>query len=190
MDKIWDDLLYPDGKVKYPDSNEWKEWRREISTNVGGLAKGFRSELLLRGYKVIEDMTGNISFIQAWALAITEKLPNKYEDRLLNALMVNTAIADPRFWFNRTARLAATVKSSPAGCIAAGIATKDGEIFSSGPAYNTAKFFNDALVKVTSGENSLEQLVKDKITKKEIMIWEETLVKAELYSGLGRINIF
>ncbi|MBU0995449.1 MAG: hypothetical protein KJ737_23375 [Proteobacteria bacterium] len=169
MDKIWNDMLYPDGQVSYPDSEQWKIWRQKITTDVGGLAAGFRSEILLRGYKVIEEMTGNISFIQAWALSITGRLPDKYEDRLLNALFVNTAIADPRFWFNRTARLAATVKSSPAGCIAAGIATKDGEFFSSGPAYNTARFFKETLIKIKSGERTLEDIVIEKIKNKEII---------------------
>lgn len=169
MHKIWDDMLYPDGKVTYADAKKWKKWRDEISTDVGGLAAGFRSEILLRGYKVIEEMTGNISFIQAWTLAITGRLPDKHEDRLLNALFVNTAIADPRFWFNRSARLAASVKSSPAGCIAAGIATKDGEFFSAGPAYNTAKFFKETLIKTESSDEALEDIIKEKIKKKEII---------------------
>lgn len=169
MDKIWEDMLYPQGEVRYPDAEEWKKWRKEITTGVGGLAAGYRSEILLRGYKVIGDMTGNISFIQAWVLSITGRLPSKDEDRLLNAFMVNTAIADPRFWFNRSGRLVATVKGSPAGCIAAGIATKDGEFFSAGPAYNTARFFKDSLIKVKAGEAALEDIVKNKIEKREII---------------------
>lgn len=169
MDKIWDDLLFPEGTPRYPSPDQWKQWRKEITTDVGGLSAGFRSEILLRGYKIIGDMTGKVSFIQAWALAITGRLPTRKEDRLLNAMCVNTAIVDPRFWFNRSARLAATVKGSPAGCMAAGIATKDGAFFSAGPAYNTAKFFKNSLKRIRAKEASLEDIVREKIHNKEIL---------------------
>jgi hypothetical protein len=169
MDRIWDDMLYPKGVVRSPDAEEWKKWREEIRTGVGGLAAGFRSEILLRCYKVIEDMTGNVSFIQAWTLAITGRLPTREEDRLLNAMIINTAIADPRFWFNKTARLNATLKTSPAACMTGGIVTKDGKLFSAGPAYNTAKFFKATLIRVKTGQAALEDIVRDKIEKKEII---------------------
>lgn len=169
MDRIWDDMLFPEGALRYPSPDQWQQWRNEITTGVGGLAAGFRSEILLRGYKVIEEMSGNVSFIQAWVLSITGRLPTRDEDRLLNALFVNTAIADPRFWFNRTARFAATVKGSPAGCMAAGIATKDGTFFSAGPAYTTARFFKNSLDRIQTQGVSLEDIVREKIQKKEII---------------------
>ncbi len=160
-------MLYPEGKVEYPDLQLWNWWRKRIKTGVGGLSAGFRSEILLRGYKVTEELTGNISFIQGWTLALTGRIPDKKEDRLLNAMFINTALADPRFWLFRTARLAATVKSSPAACIAAGILTNEAEFFSAGAAYNTSKFFQGALGKVKSNKATIEELVKTKLAKQE-----------------------
>lgn len=175
IERMWEKLLYPGGDAIYPDREEWERRRRKIITEVGGLAAGFRTEMVMRGYKMIEEMTGGITFIQAWFLALTGKLPTKAEDRVLNAYFANAALADSRFWFNRTTRLAATVKSPPAACFAAGLLTKDGVIFSIGPAYNTTKFFYDTLKKVKSGEATLEEIVKDRISKRIII------------SGYGRV---
>lgn len=167
MHKAWNDFV-SGKKVEYPDLEQWEQWNREIRTEVGGLAAGFRSEMVLRGYEMTQKGTGVLSFIQAWTLAITGRLPDKNEDRMLNALIVNTAMPDKRFWMFKTATLGATVKSSPAACIGAGIATKDGALFSNGPCYDTGVIFQEILKKVESG-TSLEKIVKDKIAKKSVI---------------------
>ncbi|MCE5194997.1 MAG: hypothetical protein LLF28_06020 [Nitrospiraceae bacterium] len=174
MFKIWEDKLYPQNAKNKTDLKTWQGRRKKIITEVGGLASGFRSEMLLRGYPMIKEMTGKITFIQGWVLAITGRLPNKKEDRLLNAMFINTALADPRFWFNRVARLGATVKTSPAACMAAGILTDESEFFATGAFYDASKFFEATLTEIKKKAN-LENIIKSKLNNREII------------SGFGRM---
>lgn len=166
---MWNDMLYSSGHAHKIDAQQWGKWRSSIITDLGGLSSGFRSEMLLRGYRMIEEMTGKVTFIQGWVLAITGKLPSRDEDRLLNAMFINTALADPRFWFNRVARLGATVKSSPAACMAAGILTNEADFFSSGAAFKTASFLQETLRKINAGEFSLDSALEQKIMRGEII---------------------
>lgn len=175
MNSLWEKHLQADGATDWPDLATWQRWRQTIRTDVGGLADGFRSEMVLHGYNMIKEMTGKITFIQGYVLSITGRLPTRQEDRLLNAMFINTALSDPRFWLFRTPRLAATVKSPPAACMAAGILTNEASFFGSGAAYNTSTCYLEILTHVRRYNMSLEDVVVQRLQEKKII------------SGFGRV---
>ncbi len=174
MSKVWNDHLYPDNEAVYPDAEQWQTFREKILTEKGGLAAGFRSEMVLHGYNMIGQMTGKISFIQGWVLALTGRMPDRQQDRLLNAISINTALTDPRFWIFRSPRLGATVKSSPAACLSSGILTNEGEMIGSGASYHAATFFQKAKQAIESGQ-SVEDVVR------------ETFKQQKIIHGYGRV---
>ncbi len=175
MNRPWQDLLYPEetGAIGKAEPSGCDVEANQ--TMVGGLSSGFRSDFWLRGYRMIEQMTGEISFVQGLVLALTGRLVTSKEDRLLNGMFINNAIADARFWLFRTSRLAATVKAPPSACISAGILVNDGSFLASGAAYHTAAFFYQARKRLLREQISLKQIV------------EEQLAQGEIIGGFGRV---
>lgn len=174
MQKIWEDFLYPNRIVDYPTQEKLQQWRQHLTTNLGGLSAGFRSDFWLRGYKMISQATGKVTFTQAFVLALTGKLPNVSEDKLINAIFTDNALTDPRFWLFKNARLGATVKTTPAAAIAAGLFANEGEWLSSGAAYNISTFFKKVLSDA-SKNHQLAEIIKEKLKKNETI------------SGYGRV---
>ncbi len=160
MNRPWEDLLHPDA----PELREATDW-----TALGGLSQGFRSDFWLRGYRMLGQMTGEISLVQGLFLALTGRLVNKREDRLLNAMFINNGLTDPRFWLFRTARLAATVKSPPTAALAAGLLVNDGTFLGSGAAYHASAFFHDARIQVQEKNADLRDLVLARLDQREII---------------------
>jgi Citrate synthase, C-terminal domain len=169
MNRPWHDLLYPEGMATSDgkEASPLKDGSKQ--TGIGGLSDGFRSDFWLRGYRMIEQMTGEISFVQGVILALSGRMINRNEDRLLNGMFINNGIADARFWLFRTARLAATVKSPPSACLSAGLLVNDGSFLASGAAYHTSSFFYKTRKRMVQGQESLQQIVQERLDQGEII---------------------
>lgn len=168
MNRPWEDLLYPDLKGLHGNQAAPRP-QHAGETALGGLSQGFRSDFWLRGYRMLGQMTGEISLVQGLFLALTGRLVTWQEDRLLNAMFVNNGLTDPRFWLFRTARLAATVKSPPTAALAAGLLVNDGTFLGSGAAYHAAHFFFEAERQVREKRANLADLVQERLQRGEII---------------------
>lgn len=169
MNKPWEDLLYPGNSSELSVGHKAACPEDGNRTSLGGLSQGFRSDFWLRGYKMLGQLTGEISFVQGLFLALTGRLVTWQEDRLLNTMFINNGLTDPRFWLFRTARLAATVKSSPTASLAAGLLVNDGTFLGSGAAYHASQFFYEARSQIRDNRANLTGLVQERLDKDEII---------------------
>ncbi len=114
---------------KKPLYSLWEQYHGKIFSHTGGwfIEKGAFSH----HYNIMQELAGNISYLQMVVLNTTGKLPDKAFTDWLEAVFIGMSWPDSRLWCNQVGALAASLRAKKAPAILAGILASDSKIYGS-----------------------------------------------------------
>ena len=122
----------------------WDRYRGVIRSYNGGWRIG--SGVTCYDYSIMDDLVGNISYMQMLILNITGKIPERRLADWFEARQICMSWPDPRIWCNHIGALAGTMRTSASAATTAGILASDSHAYG-GPrtAISGAGFIQQAL---------------------------------------------
>ena len=105
----------------------WDEYRHVIRSYNGGWRIG--EAVYCHGYSIMDDLVGNISYMQMVILNITGKLPPRRLADWFEARQICMSWPDPRIWCNHVAALAGTLRTSSVAATTAGVLASDSRAY-------------------------------------------------------------
>ncbi len=121
----------------------WDEQRGKIRTGIGGWKIG--EGVTIRGYSLLGELAGKVSWFEILILNITGKMPEQRLAKWTEAIYSCMSFPDPRIWCNQIGSLAGTMKSSPVSGITAGIHASDSHMYGPGTVPASYDFLSGAM---------------------------------------------
>ena len=144
------------------DFELWAEYRGQIISNNGGwfIDKGAFSY----GHNIMQELAGNISYMQLVVLNVTGKIPSKNFADWLEAFFMGLSWPDARLWCNQIGSLGATLRSNQMAAILAGTLAADSRIYGVQPLIEAIAFIKKLQIENTtlSISSMIENLPKSK----------------------------
>ena len=169
----------------------WDNYRHVIRSYNGGWKVG--EAVYCHGYSIMDDLVGNISYMQMHILNATGKLPERRIADWFEARQICMSWPDPRIWCNHIGALAGTLRTSPVAATTAGILASDSRAYG-GPKtiIEGMQFIQQALQEYQNGspvENIVEKACRKNGGKPTIMGYARPIAKGdERIAAMERIR--
>ena len=127
----------------------WDELHGRIVSSRGGWKMG--EGIQCCGYNMMEDLVGQVSYMQVVVLNATGRLPSRALADWIEATHICLSWPDPRIWCNRIGALAGTSRTS---CIAGstlGVLASESTSYGTKTLISGAEFIQHAYIKVSQG---------------------------------------
>jgi len=105
----------------------WDEYRQVVRSYNGGwrIGKG----VYCHGHSIMDDLVGNISYMQMIILNVTGHLPERRLADWFEARQICMSWPDPRIWCNQVGALAGTLRTSVVAATTAGVLASDSRAY-------------------------------------------------------------
>ncbi len=148
-------------KKNKADTTFWDKRRGKISSSKGGWQAG--KDAIAHGYSLINDLIGNITYMQMIILNATGRLVEKRLADWFEGHFIGLSYADSRIWANCIGALGGTTRTSVVAATAAGTLGADSRAYGgSKTSIAGMKFIQDALKTYKNGESIEDILSKVK----------------------------
>jgi len=116
----------------------WAQYRGKIISHNGGwfVEKGAFSY----GHNIMQELVGEISYMQLIVLNVTGKIPSKNFADWLEAFFMGLSWPDSRLWCNQIGALGASLRSNQMAAILAGALASDSRIYGVQPLVEAIAF--------------------------------------------------
>lgn len=131
-------------KPKKDNTSFWDDKRGKIHTRKGGLVIS-QGIVYSHGYKLLDELMGEISYFQLLILNATGRLPERRVADWLEASFFCISYPDARIWCNHIGSLGGTMQATPIAANCAGLMATDSRLYGPLAVVNSAKFITDAL---------------------------------------------
>ncbi len=145
-------------ETKKDNTSFWDQKRGKIFTRKGGLVIS-KAAVYTHGYNLLDDLMGEISYLQLLVLNATGRIPERRLADWLEAYFFCGNYPDARIWCNHIGSLAGTLGTSPVAGTCAGVLASDSRLYGPGAVPGSVKFITDALIKKKKGY-SAEEIVR------------------------------
>lgn len=135
----------------------WDNKRNKIETTVGKWIGG--EEVTCYGHKIIEDLIGNISYVQMLILSATGRMVDKRVAQWIEGNLIGLSYPDARIWCNQIGSLAGTSKTSIAAATIAGSLAADSRAYGCQTNKVAIQFIKQALSDHKNGQ-SIADIIK------------------------------
>ena len=169
----------------------WDKYRKVIRSYNGGWRIG--EAVYCHGYSIMDELVGNISYMQMVILNITGRIPERRLADWFEARQICMSWPDPRIWCNHVGAQAGTMRTSAAAATTAGILASDSYAYG-GPrtAISGTAFIQQALRDHRQGmsaEEIVDQVCRKNGGKPRIMGYARPIAKGdERISAMERIS--
>lgn len=143
---------------KTDDTSFWDRNRGKIRTRNGGLVIS-QGTVYCHGYKLLDDLMGNISYFQLLILNATGRLPTPALADWLEASFFCISYPDARIWCNHIGSLCGTLQATPIAAVCAGLLATDSRLYGPLAVVNSARFITDAL-RLKNGGMAVDEIVE------------------------------
>ncbi len=144
------------------------ENRDRVTSRSGGWTIG--GETTLHGYNIHQELTHQVSWMQALLLSITGQLFDAKQARLIEAIFVATGYPDPRLWCNRITALAGSAQCPAGAALAVGVASAEAKVYGGQAEYYAARAFSLCRrIFQEQGEKALMTHVKAVLKRERVM---------------------
>ena len=106
----------------------WDNRRGRIRSRAGGARIG-EGVVYARGYSMLEELVGHVSFFQGLFLNVTGRLPERRLAEWVEATFLCMSWPDSRIWCNGVGAFGGTAQTSPVAAVAAGILASDANLY-------------------------------------------------------------
>ena len=148
--------------TKNNDTSLWDHYRHVIRSSIGGWKIG--EAVYNHGYSMLDELVGNLSYMQVIVLNATGRIPDKQFSELIEAMHICMSWPDPRIWCNQIGALGGSNRTTPLAATTAGILASDARMYGTKPLLEGVKFINDALHMHRSG-HSVEEIIDQECAK-------------------------
>lgn len=129
----------------------WEKYRGRIYSSKGGWVAG--KDVYCHGYSILNELIGNISYMQMLILNATGRLVEKRLADWFEAHFITLSWPDSRIWCNQVGAFGGTVNSSVVAATASGLLASDSRIYGgSQTSIEGVKFIKNALSSYKSGK--------------------------------------
>ncbi|HHM06322.1 MAG TPA: hypothetical protein ENJ19_11380 [Gammaproteobacteria bacterium] len=135
----------------------WDSNRKIIRSQAGGARIG-EGTAYSRGYSVLEELVGEISYFQMLVLNVTGNLVSRRLGEWIEATFLCMSWPDSRIWCNQVGAFGGTTKASPVSSVTAGILASDSKLYGPGTVRGATHFITSALRRVNEGQ-TLEEVI-------------------------------
>ena len=144
------------------DTLPWDRQHGVVRSRNGGwlIGKG----VYCHGYNMMDELVGQVSYMQVLVLNATGKLPEKPLADWFEAIHICLSWPDPRIWCNQIGALAGCVKTSPVAAVMAGVLAADSRSYGIKPLKEGVNFIQDAMTGFKQGL-PVERIVKNECEK-------------------------
>ncbi len=136
--------------------------RGKIYSSKGGWKIG--EGVFSHGFDVMNDLVGNVSYMQVIILNATGRLPDRKVADWVEATHICLSWPDPRIWCNQMGALAGSMRTSVIAATCAGLLANDSRTYGTKPLYTGVEFMKSALSRFQSGI-SPEHIVNEECAK-------------------------
>lgn len=140
------------------DTAIWDRNRGVIRSSVGGWVIG--QGVMNRGYEMMDDFVGKLSYMQVIILNATGYLPERSFADWCEALYICLSWPDPRIWCNHIGALGGSMRSSPLAATVAGVLATDARSYGVKPIVEGMEFIRRAKLEYDRGM-PVEKLVQN-----------------------------
>ncbi len=141
------------------DLDFWQKKRNKISTSIGKWIGG--DEVICHGHLMMEDLLGNISYMQMLVLNVTGRLVEERVAKWLEGNFIGVSYPDARIWCNTIGALSGTMKTSVVAATVTGTLAADSRGYGgSQTSIYAMEFIQSALKQKKSGK-SLKDIIKE-----------------------------
>lgn len=126
------------------DTLFWDEKQGKIRTRKGGFVIS-QGVVYSHGFKLLEELMGEVSYFQLLILNATGRLPDRPVADWLETSFFTVSYPDSRIWCNHIGSLAGTMQATPIAASCAGLLTADSRLYGPLAVSNSAKFITQAL---------------------------------------------
>ncbi len=109
------------------DTSFWDKKRNIINTTLGKWVGG--EDIICHGYNVMDQLHGNISYIQMLILSATGRLVDQKLAQWIEGNFIGMSYPDARIWCNQVGALAGTCQTSIAAATVAGCLAGDSRAY-------------------------------------------------------------
>lgn len=141
------------------DTAFWDRDRGKIRTRKGGFVMS-KGTVYSHGYRLLEDLMGNISYFQLLILNATGRMPERRVADWLEASFFCISYPDARIWCNHIGSLCGTMQTTPIAASCAGLMATDSRLYGPLSVVNSATFITDALAMKKKGVR-VEEIVEN-----------------------------
>lgn len=142
----------------------WESFRGKIYSSKGGRITG--KDVYVHGYSIMQELVGNISYMQMIILNATGRLVEKRLADWFEAHFICLSWPDPRIWCNHIGALAGTLQNSVVAGTVAGMLSADSRIYGgSQTSIEGMRFIREALIQYKAGK-SIAEILADSPTRK------------------------
>lgn len=135
----------------------WDSLRGKIKSSKGGWIPN--EDAYSHGYGILNELVGNISYMQMIVLNATGRLIEKKLADWLEANFLCLSWPDARIWCNQIGALSGTVKTSVSAATVAGVLGADSIMYGGGkPSLQSVSFIQKALEKYKNGR-TIEEII-------------------------------
>jgi len=132
-----------------PDTDVWDRNRGVIRSSKGGWFAG--KGVFSHGYDMMNDLVGNVSYMQVMLMNATGRLPDKQFAAWAEAVYICLSWPDPRIWCNQIGALAGSSGTSAVSATVAGILSTDSKAYGARPIREGVMFIQSARQKQLQG---------------------------------------
>lgn len=130
-------------KIKADDISYWDKHRGVVRSRKGGWVMG--EGVFNHGYSMMDDLVGNVSYMQVMVLNAIGRLPERRFADWLEAFHICLSWPDPRIWCNQVGALGGASECSVVASTVAGVLAADSSIYGIRPIIEGVRFIQRAL---------------------------------------------
>lgn len=138
------------------DTAVWDYNHNIVRSGIGGWVIG--KGVINRGYDMMEDFVGTLSYLQYVIFNATGRMPERRLADWFDALYICLSWPDPRIWCNHIGALGGTVRASVVASVAAGVMATDARSYGVKPIVEGMEFIRRAKLQQDEGL-SVEKIV-------------------------------
>lgn len=142
----------------------WDEYRQVIRSYNGGWRIG--EAVYCHGYSIMDELAGNISYMQMVILNITGQLPERRLADWFEARQICVSWPDPRIWCNQIGALAGTMRTSVAAATTAGILASDSHAYGGPRTTITGLAFIQQALRDHNAGMSIKDIIKQAYSRR------------------------
>jgi len=162
------------------DISFWDRQRGVVHSQNGGWIIG--DGVYCHGYNMMEDLVGQVTYMQVLVLNATGRLPSKRIADWIEAIHICLSWPDPRIWCNQVGALAGCIQTSPVAATVAGVLAADSRSYGIKPLKEGVGFIQHAMSKYKNGilvKNIVKQECEKHGGKPHIMGYARPIAKGD-----------